>query len=137
MDNSSDTQVDLGATKTIAAVDSGVVQNVVVDATVVTLPAAAAGLVGLIVRLRVKGAKVNAAGPAGIGSNKSVGFTVAPAAADSISGGGLATPVVNKGFTYAKSTSRIGDYLELVCSGVTGVAAWYVRDSRGTFTRVP
>lgn len=137
MDNTLDTQVDSAVAKTLAAVDSGVVQNVVVDATVLTLPAAAAGLVGMVVRVRVKGAKASANGPAGIGGNKTVGFTVAPAAADSISGGGLATPVINKGFTYAKSTSRIGDYLELVCSGVTGVAAWYVRSSRGTFTRVP
>jgi hypothetical protein len=137
MDNTTDTQVDAAVAKTLAAVDSGVVQNIVVDATVITLPAAAAGLVGMVARVRVKGAKASASGPAGIGSNKTVGFTVAPAAADGISGGGLATPVVNKGFTYAKATSRIGDYLELQCSGVTGVTAWFVRSSRGTFTRVP
>lgn len=137
--NPLDNAVDVATNKTLAAVDSGVIQNLTVDALTVTLPAAAAGLVGMTAIVRVKGAKPtgSTAGPAGLTSNKSVGFTVAPAAADGITGGGLATPVVNKGFTYAKTQSRVGDLLQLVCSGVTGTGAWYVARSIGTFTRVP
>lgn len=129
--------VTVSGNKTLAAVDSGVVQQITGDAGVITLPAAAAGLVGMTVVIEVAGKPVTN-GPAGTGTNKSTGFSVSPAAADGITGGGLATPVVNKDFVYAKATANIGDRLVLICSGVTGTGAWYVREISGSgWTREP
>lgn len=109
--------------KTLAAVDSGVVQKVARDGVVFTLPSTAAGL-----RFVFEVAGDNENLPAGAGSNKSVGFSVSPAAADGISGGGLATPVVNKDLVYEKDTSVVGERLILAGSGSAGTAAWLIEE---------
>lgn len=136
--NSADNAVTISTNaKTLAAVDSGVIQNLTVDATTITLPAMSSALVGATYMVRVKGPQPSANGTVGSTQNKALGFTLAPNSADSITGGGLATPVVNKGFAYAKTTSRVGDFVKIVGTGVTGVGAWFVTSSLGTFTRVP
>lgn len=118
-----------GGSKTVAATDAGTVQNAVpttVGATTTfTLPAAAAGLVGLSFTFR-------AGGP----NNGDSPITVAPAAADAIAGLGF-TAVVNKGAQALAAVVRAGDEITVRCSGVTGVGAWYVDNAFGTFTRVP
>lgn len=111
------------ASATLAAVDSGVVQKVAEDALVFTLPSTA---VGLTYTFEVAGDISNL--PVGAGSNKSVGFAISPAAADGITGGGLATPVINKDLLYAKSTSVVGERITLVGTGVAGTAAWVVQE---------
>lgn len=109
--------------KTLAAVDAGVVQKVAEDALVFTLPSTAAGLKFVF---EVAGDITNL--PAGAGGNETVGFAISPAAADGISGGGLATPVVNKDLLYAKATSVVGERVALVGTGVAGVAAWVIEE---------
>lgn len=127
--------VNAGATKTVAQTDEGIVQQAVIDGTVFTLPAAAAGLVGVEFTFRNGGAPITN-GPVGTGADGSVGFTIAPNAADGVNGLGF-TSAVNKGVVNTKATSLVGDEITLVCSGVTGVNAWNVIRSRGIFARVP
>lgn len=116
--------VNVNANKTLAAVDTGVVQKVIADGVVFTLPSTAAGLTFVF---EVAGKPVTN-GPVGSGSNKTVGFSVSPAAADGITGGSLATPVINKDLVYAKAASQIGARLVLVGTGTAGTGAWIVQE---------
>lgn len=115
--------------KTLAATDAGTVQNVVPTVpgatVVVTLPAAAAGLVGLTYTIR-------AGGP----NNGDSPVTVTPNAADGVNGLGF-TSATAKGPQVLAAVQRAGDEITLVCSGVTGVNAWYVTNAVGTWTRLP
>lgn len=111
------------ASVTLAAVDSGVVQKVSEDALVFSLPSTAAGLTYVF-----ENAGDISNLPAGAGGNETVGFAISPAAADGISGGGLATPVINKDLLYAKATSVVGERITLVGTGVAGTAAWIIQE---------
>lgn len=123
--------VDVTGNKTLTAADQGIVQNVTVDAAVITLPATAAGLTFTI---RNGGVKVTG-GPAGTGADGSVGLTVAPQAADAVAGNGF-TATVNKGAVNTKATSQVGDEITLQASGTAGVSAWNIENLIGTWARV-
>lgn len=118
-----------GGSKTITAADSGLVQNVINatpgQTTTITLPAAAAALVGLTVVVRSSG------------NNGDNPVVVATNAADGVSGLGI-TAAVGKG---VQNLSPIaGDEIELTCSGVAGAAGWYARKATSSSTgwvRVP
>jgi hypothetical protein len=114
------------ANKTLAAVDCGVVQRIGADALVMSLPSTAVGLYFIFEVAGVKAAGAN--GPAGTGTNKSAGFAISPAAADGITGGGLATPVINKDLLLAKTTSIVGMRIGVMGTGVAGTGAWIVTE---------
>lgn len=122
--------IDVNANKTLVAADQGIVQNVIADAIVVTLPSTAAGL-NFTVR---NGGVPKTSGPAGSGDNGSVLVAVSPAAADGISGNGF-TAAVNKDALNTKLTANVGDEISLLASGTAGVAAWNVRHALGTWAR--
>lgn len=107
--------------KTLAAVDCGVVQEVTADAVVFTLPSTAAGLTFTFKN--------------GSRYDGEYGFAISPAAADGITGGGLATPVINKDILSSKSTNRAQDEITLVGTGSAGTGAWIIQNSVGTYTR--
>lgn len=115
--------------KTLASTDAGTVQNCIPTTvgatTTITLPAAAAGLVGCQFTIR-------AGGP----NNGDSPVTVQPNAADGVNGLGF-TSAVNKGPQVLAAVVQAGDEITLQCSGVTGVNAWYVTNAVGTWTRLP
>jgi len=113
--------VAVTANKTLTAADCGVVQNVIVDGVTVTLPATADGLTFTIRN--------------GGSYDGKVGFTVAPQAADGITGNGF-TAAVNKGAVNTKATSKTGDEITLVGNGTTGVTGYIAAEVIGTFARV-
>jgi hypothetical protein len=119
--------VDVSENKTLAAVDGGVVQNVITDAITVTLPSTAAGL-----SFTVRNGGDNAAGtPTGAGADGSVAVNLSPAAADLITGV-LATPVDNKDLINTKATSMVGDEVTVVGGDANG---WNVTAIRGIWAR--
>lgn len=113
--------VDVATNKTLTAADCGIVQNVTVDGVVVTLPSTADGLV-FTVR---NGGK----------QDGTVGFTVAPAAADGVTGNGF-TATINKGAVNTKATAKAGDEVTLSANGTAGVTAWTLNEVVGTWARV-
>lgn len=126
--------VDVSTNKTLAATDAGIVQNVIADGLTITLPSTALGL-NFTIR---NGGKPVTSGPVGSGSNGTVGITVAPQAADGVTGNGF-TATVNKGAVNTKATSLVGDQISLLGTGTAGVTGWVVLsgDTVGTWTRVP
>ena len=125
--------VNVTGNKTLAAVDAGVVQRIIADGAVITLPSTASGLTFIF----EVGGVPKAGAPVGTGDNNSVGFAVSPAAADGITGGGKATPVVNKDFLYGKTNSKVGARLAVVGSGTAGTGGWIVTEisDAGNWTR--
>lgn len=122
--------VDVSANKTLTAADAGIVQNVITDAVVVTLPATADGL-----SFTVRNGGDNASGtPTGAGADGSALVSVAPVAADGITGNGF-TAAVNKAALNTKTTSKVGDEITLLGNGTTGVTAWTVNGVKGTWAR--
>ena len=119
----------ISGSKTLAATDAGTVQNCVPTTvgttTTITLPAVAAGNVGMQFTVR-------AGGP----NNGDSPVTVTPNAADGVNGLGF-TSVVAKGPQVLAAVQQAGDEVTLVSSGVTGVNAWYITNAVGTFTRLP
>lgn len=115
--------------KTLAAADAGTVQNVVPTtagtSVTITLPAVAAGNVGMSFTVR-------AGGP----NNGDSPVTVTPNAADGVNGLGF-TSATGKGPQVLAAVVRAGDEVTLQSSGVTGVNAWYVTNAVGTWTRLP
>lgn len=109
---------------TLAATDCGTVQNVTVDAVVLTLPAVAAANVGQTFTVRNGG------------NGGDVGFTLAVNAADALNGLGF-TAANGKGAVNTKATSRPGDEITVVSSGSTGAGGWSVQRAHGIFARVP
>ena len=118
--------VDVTGNKTLAAVDCGVVQNATVDAIVFTLPSTA---LGLTFTFKNGGRYDNA-----------VGFAISPAAADGITGGGLATPVINKDILNLKAVAEPGNEITIVGTGSAGTGAWIITsgtsaNTNGDFSR--
>lgn len=122
--------VDVSTNKTLTAADAGIVQNVVADGITITLPATALGLHYIIRNSGV--AKANAA--TGTGDDGSVLVNVAPAAADGITGNGF-TATVNKSALNTKATAKVGDYIQIMGTGTTGVTGWVFISVRGTWAR--
>jgi hypothetical protein len=116
------------ATKTVASTDAGIVQNYIpTTATtpgVFTLPAAAAGNVGLSFTFRAGG------------NNGDSPVTVTPNAADGVNGLGF-TSAVGKGPQVLSAVQKAGDEITVTSSGVTGVNAWYISNVVGSWTRLP
>lgn len=113
------TDATVATNKTLAAADSGIVQNVTASATV-TLPAAS-GLTGCSYLIRNGGAGA---------TDGAVTVNVTPNGTDQMVGNGF-TAANGKG---AVNTGGNGgnDFLELVCDGTS---KWYIRASSGTWTR--
>ncbi len=132
MDNSfvARQSVDVSTNKTLTAADCGIVQNVIADGIVITLPSTADGLAYII---RNGGAKVTN-GPAGAVADGTVLVAVSPAAADGITGLGF-TATINKDALNTKATSRVGDEITLLGNGTAGVTAWTVLSAKGTWAR--
>lgn len=127
-DNSSAGSVNVIVNKTLALVDCGIQQRLTIDGLTITLPSSAATPAGTTFIIKNGGVKTTSGGPAGLGANKSVGFVVAPNAADGIAGNAI-TPAVNKGITYPKATGYINDTLVLTCSGAAGATAWTIQQA--------
>jgi len=98
------------ANKTLTAADSGIVQVVRGDGIVITLPATANGL--------------NFTFRNGSRYDGEFAFTVAPAAADGVTGNGF-TAAVNKAVVVSKATSKAAEEFTLQGTGTTGVTGWY------------
>jgi hypothetical protein len=122
--------VDVSTNKTLAAADSGIVQNVVADGITITLPATTAA--GNFI-IRNGGLKPSGAANGAVSSG-TVLVTVAPNAADGITGNGF-TATVNKAALNTKATSMVGDELRLRGTGTTGVTGWVVESAIGTWAR--
>jgi hypothetical protein len=123
--------IDVSANKTLAASDQGIVQNVIADAKVLTLPSTAATLAFTV---RNGGLPVTS-GPAGTGANGTVLVALSPAAADAIAGLGF-TATINKDAFNTKATSHVGDELTVVGSGTAGTGAWNVQaNTKGIWAR--
>lgn len=118
--------VDVDENKTLTAADAGVVQNVVADGVVVSLPATAAGLTFI-----VRNGGEPAGATAGSGSNKSAEVAVSPVAADQLIGNGF-TAADNKDAINTKEDSEVGDEVRLVGNGTTG---YVFQDVVGTWER--
>lgn len=121
--------VDVSADKTLAATDCGIVQNVIADGKVITLPSTAAGL-----SFTIRNGGAPAGGSAGSGSDGSVLVAISPAAADGITGNGF-TAANNKDALNTKLTSRVGDEITLTGTGNAGTAAWIISRVSGTWVR--
>ena len=107
--------LNIDTNKTLAEGDCGLVQNLVADSVVITLPAT---VVGYHFICRNGGAPVTS-GPTGTGSNGTVLVAVSPNAADKIMGNGF-TSADNKDALNTKATSKVGDEIQLVGDGVNG-----------------
>lgn len=121
--------VNVTGNKTLTAADSGIVQNVVADATI-TLPSTALGL-QFVIR---NGGDNPANTPAGAVSDGTVNIAVSPAAADGITGNGF-TATVNKDAINTKATSKVGDMIALLGTGTAGVTGWNIAELRGVWNR--
>lgn len=102
--------------KTLDDGDCGVIQNVTVDAKIVTLPAT---VVGYSYTIRNGGA------------DGTVAVTVSPNASDKIFGNGF-TATDNKDAINTKATAKKGDYIKLVGDGVNG---WMITEVAGIWAR--
>ena len=119
--------VDLTISKTLAASDCGIVQNVVADALTVTLPAAAAGLNFVI---RVQG--VNAGSSVGSAANGTATLNIAATGTDTVQGFGF-TPLATKGPVSSKATNQVGDEITLF----GGAGGYTINSVKGVWTRQP
>ena len=126
--------VDVTENKSLVAADAGIVQNVITDAITVTLPTSAAATVGATFIVRNGGVPASSSVGMGTGADGSVLVKVAPVAADGISGAAF-TASTNKAAQNTKATSKVGDEIVLVGSGVTSAAAWFVQRLKGTWAR--
>lgn len=106
------------ATLTVAAADSGVPTRISYDGAVVTLPTSAPGLTYEFIN------DGNAEG--------AVGFSISPAAADSIIGGKLGAASANKDVINTKATAKPGDVLKVVGGAAN---TWVITRIAGVFAR--
>lgn len=111
---------DVTGNVTLTAADSGKTFVVKADGVVITLPATALGLTYTIKN--------------GSRYDGEYAYTVAPAAADGVTGNGF-TAAVNKAITVSKATSRAKDEFTILGTGTTGVTGWVFQSVMGTVTR--
>lgn len=121
--------IDISATKTLLATEFGWVQNLVTDGLTLTLPASATVLAGSTISLRNGGVPVSG-GPAGTGSNGTIGFIVTPASGDGVTGNGF-TAATDKGITYVKASGNVGDEMTISAGGANTAKAWEVTSVKG------
>lgn len=119
--------VNVTEAKTLAITDQGVVQNVIYDNAVITLPST---VVGYDFTVR-NGGVPKTSGPTGTGDDGSAKVSVSPAALDLIAGMQV-TAADDKDFINTKATAKVGDELQLIGNGTTG---WNVRRVSGTWAR--
>ena len=125
--------VNVTENKALVAADAGIVQNVIADAITVTLPTSAAATVGANFTVRNGGVPATN-GAAGTGSDGSVLVTLAPVAADGITGAAF-TAATNKAALNTKATSKVGDEINVQGSGLTTAAAWFITNHKGIWAR--
>jgi hypothetical protein len=63
-----------------------------------------------------------------------VGVSISPNAADAIGGNGL-TVVLDKDLINTAATDRLGDMVEIYCTGEVGAAAWRITRIIGTWAK--
>lgn len=119
--------LDIDTNKTLADTDCGLVQNVIADAVVITLPAT---VVGYNFTVRNAGVK-STGGPKGTASDGTALVSISPNAADKIAGNAF-TATDNKDALNTKATSRVGDEMQLVGDGANG---YMVTKVIGTWAR--
>lgn len=118
---------DVTENKTLALTNCGVVQNVITDGLVITLPATTAGA-----RFNIRNGGVpKTGGPAGTGDDFSTIVTVSPNASDKIQGNEISASD-NKDIINTKATGRIGDEVQLTGDGTDG---WLLGYTRGIWAR--
>lgn len=122
--------LNIDTNKTLVAADNGVVQNIIADNVVITLPSTAAGF-NFTVR---NGGVPKTSAPIGTGANGTVLVAISPAAADGISGATF-TSAVNKDALNTKATARVGDEMQVLASGTAGVTGWSVARQVGIWAR--
>lgn len=126
--------LDIDTSKTLAAGDSGIVQNLIADALVITLLASASTNVGFEAIVRLGGARVSGL-PKGAVSDSSQGAVITPASGDGVTGGAW-TAAINKGVTFTKGSgqtgSKTGDEVRMTAGGANTAAAWMVNYMKGT-----
>lgn len=119
--------LDIDTAKTLAITDCGVVQNIIADAIVITLPAT---VVGYTFTIRNGGVKKSGA-PRGTGDDGSILIAIAPNASDLVAGSTW-TAADNKQIRNTKLTAKVGDEITIVGDGVNG---WMVQDMRGIWVK--
>jgi hypothetical protein len=120
--------VNVTENKTLAITDQGVVQNVITDGVVVTLPAT---VVGYNYTVR-NGGDAPSGAPTGAGSDGSALVSVIPNASDLIAGMQLTASDADS-IDNTKATSKVGDEISLVGNGTTG---WNITNMRGTWAQI-
>lgn len=122
--------VNVTEAKTLAAADSGYVQNVIYANGAVTLPATAVHGTFII---RNGGVPISG-GPSGTGDDGNL-ITVTPNASDNVEGGVSGTATDGKPFENTAATARVGDEITVINSGLTaggmvsGVKGIWVRNN--------
>lgn len=120
--------VNVTENKTLAITDQGVVQNVITDGVVVTLPAT---VVGYHYTVR-NGGDAPSGAPEGAVSDGSALVSVLPNASDLIAGMQLTASDADS-INNTKATSKVGDEISLVGNGTTG---WNITNMRGTWAQI-
>ncbi len=122
--------VNVTEAKTLAAADSGYVQNVIYANGAVTLPATAVHGTFII---RNGGVPISG-GPSGTGDDGNL-ITVTPNASDNVEGGVSGTATDGKPFENTAATARVGDEITVTNSNLTaggmvsGVKGIWVRNN--------
>ena len=106
--------VNVTEAKTLAAADSGYVQNVIYANGAVTLPATAVHGTFII---RNGGVPISG-GPSGTGDDGNL-ITVTPNASDNVEGGVSGTATDGKPFENTAATARVGDEITVTNSNLT------------------
>lgn len=119
--------VNVTGNKTLAITDQGIVQNVVADGAVITLPST---VVGYSFTIR-NGGDTATGTPSGSASDGSALVAVSPAALDLIAGNGF-TAADDKDALNTKATAKVGDEISIVGNGTTG---WNITSVKGTWAR--
>lgn len=122
--------VDVDSNKTLGIADSGIVQNVIADGVIVSVPATATQGRWPIVAGGVR----QTSGPVGaVTGNAKQLLQVSPVAADQIQGGPDGTAVDNKDLILAKATAKVGDFVVIDNRGETNGPI--VDSYKGAWTR--
>jgi len=108
--------VDVDSNKTLGIADSGIVQNVIADGVVVSVPATATQGEWPIVAGGVR----QTSGPVGaVTGNAKQLIQVSPVSADKIQGGPDGTATDDKDLILTKANSKVGDYVVICNTGET------------------
>lgn len=120
--------VNVSTDKTLTIASSGIVQNVIADNLIITLPATATGGTYII---HAGGVKPTGS-PDGAGTNESMLITIRPQAADKIQGGITGAANDDKDIILTKATMKVGDYVVIGLGQTDGPV---IHEIKGTWTR--